>query len=191
MHTPDTLTAQLRNDLPDLKTETKDDHVQATFRNGKTAKIYIAEDHYTINSSDLLGKPAYETCMTYDILRGRLEGNNTPRFAFSYSEPVRALLTEIDRRMEEIGWRFEGPESVDGAVGGWMPKNYDPYITHYDLTDLAIMRAEVEDGTVTEVELVATGEGYQPYEETTLGNDDLVGACVSWFEDQLWWHEDE
>lgn len=191
MHTVDTLAQQLRNDLPDLKTGTKDGHIQATFRNGKTAKIHITDDHYTIEQSDLLGKPTYETCRTYDTLRGRLEGNNTPRLAFAYSEQVRAFLTEIDKSMEEIGWRFEGPGSVDGAVGGWMPKDYDPYVTHYGLTDLAIMRADLnEDGTVGTVQLVATGEGYDPFEQITLEGRDLAEPSAEWFRDIIWLYDD-
>lgn len=191
MHTHDTLTTQLREDLPNLKTETKDDHIQATFRNGKTAKIYITDEHYTTEHASLLGKPIRNAYDSYGHLLATLTEGNTVYSAFTYDEPVRAFLAEIDKRMEEIGWRFEGPGSVDGAVGGWMPKDYDPYVTHYGLTDLAVMRADLnEDGAVGEVQLVATGEGYDPFEQITLEGRDLAEPSAEWFQDIIWLYDD-
>ena len=185
MHTIDMLTQQLRDDLPNLKTEARGDHIDVTFTSGKTAKVYIDGDTYIVEQANLLGKPVRPAYRTYAVLRGELGGQNLPRREFTYDEPVRGFLAAINERMEKIGWHFEGPNGLDGCVGGWMPEDYDAYNPPRGLTDLAVNRVEVEDGAVVEVDLVATGEGYQPYEETTLYNDDLVGACVSWFEDQL------
>lgn len=191
MHTIDTLTTQLRNDLPNLKPEASDDHTTVTFTGGKTAKVYLDGDAYTVEQGNMLGKPYRETHDSYEALRGYLGNRNRFQPGFSYDEPVRAFLAAINEWMEKIGWSFAGPDGLDGCVGGWTPEDYDVLNPPRGLTDLAVNRVEVEDGTVTEVELVATGEGYQPYEETTLGNDGLVGACVSWFEDQLCRHADE
>lgn len=192
MHTIDSLTTQLHEDLPDLKTEAKGDHIGATFRSEETAKIYITEDHYVIEQSDLLGRPTQDICRTYAILRGRLGGQNILRSAFSYDEPIRTFLAEVNGQMEEIGWRFEGPNGVDGCVGGWMPEDYDARNPGRGLTDLAVIRAEVsEDGEVAKISLVATGGGYQPYDETTIEGGDLVKWCVDWFKDRIWWYTDE
>lgn len=191
MHTIDMLTAQLNNDLPDLQAENNGDHIAVTFTSGKTAKIYINGDTYVVEQANLLGKPVRPTYGTYAVLRGNLGGQNLLRHEFTYDEPVRAFLAAINEQMEKIGWRFEGPNGLDGCVGGWMPEDYDAYNPPHGLTDLAVNRAEVEDGVVVEVELVATGDGYQPYDETTVSGDDLVKWCVDWFEDRLWWYSDE
>ena len=121
-----------------------------------------------------------------------MDGLNLPRFAFAYAGPVRTFLADIDKHMEEIGWRFEGPESIDGAVGGWIPEDYDAANPPSGLTDLAVMRAYLnKDGKVEKVELVATGNGYNPYDETVLEGDNLAKWCIDWFKDRIWWHTDE
>ena len=104
---------------------------------------------------------------------------------FMDAAPIARLVSEVDSLMQGTEWGLEGQDTVDGAIAGWMHSDYDKGC-HDGITDLAIMRVEIADsGEVSEVTVIATGEGYQPFEEEEFWGDDLAAKIAAWFKERL------
>lgn len=93
---------------------------------------------------------------------------------------IKEFIEAIDKFMQDTGWEYVGNDELDDAVACWMHKDYDPRDPHKYLTDLAIMGVQIENGRIAEIDLLATGEGYQPYDTETYTNPTPVD-CADWF----------
>lgn len=178
----------LARDVPDFAERTSGelfngDIVFPTSR-WKMGRIWI-ENGYRLDPSPSPtedGTATYENYATLRCAVDLLMHNHRKRFMDA--APIARLVSEVDSLMQGTGWRLEGQDTVDGAIAGWMHSDYDKGC-HDGITDLAIMRVEIADtGEVSEVTVIATGEGYQPFEEEEFWGDDLA-AKIAW--QFKWW----
>lgn len=152
---------------------------------GKMARIWI-ENGYCLDPSPSPtedGTATYENYATLRCAVSHLMHNHGGRFMDA--APIARLVSEVDSLMQGTEWRLEGEDTVDGAIAGWMHSDYDR-ACHDEITDLAIMRVEIADsGEVSEVSVLATGEGYQPFDEDEFWGDDLATKIAGWFRERL------
>lgn len=97
---------------------------------------------------------------------------------------LKKFIDEIDTYMHDSGWEYVGNDALDDALACWMHKDYDPREPHKYLTDLAIMDVQIENERVAKIDLLATGEGYQPYDTETYVYPTPVD-CADWFRMRL------
>lgn len=179
----------IERDVPDFAEKTSGelfngDIVFPTSR-GKMGRIWI-ENGYRLDPSPSPtedGTATYENYATLRCAVDHLMHNHGDRFMDA--APIARLVREVDSLMQGTEWGLEGEDTVDGAIAGWMHSDYD-LACHDDITDLAIMRVEIADsGEVSEVTVIATGEGYQPFEEEEFWGDDLAAKIAAWFKERL------
>ena len=179
----------LERDVPDFAEQTSSelfngDIVFPTSR-WKMGRIWI-ENGYRLDPSPSPtedGTATYENYATLRCAVDLLMHNHRKRFMDA--APIARLVSEVDSLMQGTEWRLEGQDTVDGAIAGWMHSDYDR-ACHDEITDLAIMRVEIADsGEVSEVSVLATGEGYQPFDEDEFWGDDLATKIAYWFRDRL------
>lgn len=178
----------LERDVPDFAEKTSGelfngDIVFPTSR-GKMGRIWI-ENGYRLDPSPSPtedGTATYENYATLRCAVDHLMHNHGDRFMDA--APIARLVREVDSLMQGTEWGLEGEDTVDGAIAGWMLSDYD-LACRDGITDLAIMRVEIADsGEVSEVTVIATGEGYQPFEEEEFWGDDLAAKIAGQFK---WW----
>lgn len=179
----------LERDVPDFAEQTSGelfngDIVFPTSR-WKMGRIWI-ENGYRLDPSPSPTEDGTATYENYATLRCAVDLlMHHHRKRFMDAAPIARLVSEVDSLMQGTGWSIEGQDTVDGAIAGWMHSDYDR-ACHDDITDLAIMRVEIADsGEVSEVSVLATGEGYQPFEEDEFWGDDLATQIADWFRDRL------